>query len=370
MPSYIDKLTPKVVNIENVLLDPNNPRFAELDNAFREVPEARFNEPKIQSKSMDILKKNFDVEELRDTIKELGFLPMDRIVVREWKGDSTEKKYVVIEGNRRVTALKWLLERNETGLETLSPEQITNFTNIEVLILESANVSEMASLILPGLRHISGIKQWGPYQKGRLINVLREAGKEPKEAAQSVGLGAVEANRLWRCFWALHQMHDDEEYGEYAEPKKFSYFEEIFKNPKLRDWLDWNDTHKRFLNDSNLNEFYGWMIKADEEEGETAIHKLPEAKSVRQLAKIIDNPDAMRIFRSANGDLSAALSKVEAQQKQVFQPTLIEAEATLANLSPDNLRTLSEEDLEIINALSKRIAQVLEDRLNLLKTNE
>jgi hypothetical protein len=34
---------------------------------------------------------------------------MDRIVVREWKGPSNaETKYVVVEGNRRAAALKWL----------------------------------------------------------------------------------------------------------------------------------------------------------------------------------------------------------------------------------------------------------------------
>ena len=51
----------------------------------------------------------FNVAELRHTIKELGFLPMDRLVVRAWNvGAADVRKYVVIEGNRRVAALKWL----------------------------------------------------------------------------------------------------------------------------------------------------------------------------------------------------------------------------------------------------------------------
>ncbi|MDD5271771.1 MAG: ParB/Srx family N-terminal domain-containing protein [Methylovulum sp.] len=68
----------------------------------------------------------FGINELRDTIKTLGFLPMDRIVVRKWKG--MPEKYVVIEGNRRVTALKWLIALNDTGKETFTERQIANFT--------------------------------------------------------------------------------------------------------------------------------------------------------------------------------------------------------------------------------------------------
>ena len=97
-------LTPLKVKLDQLLLDPNNPRFAELGEKIDQVPENRFAEDKVQKAAFDKMKTpKFNVTELRDTIKELGFLPMDRIVVRLWRGSDEPKQYVVIEGNRRVT---------------------------------------------------------------------------------------------------------------------------------------------------------------------------------------------------------------------------------------------------------------------------
>ena len=114
-------LHPIVVDLEQLLLDPNNPRFSELGEQLGAIPEGRFSDTRVQANTFEKMKDDmFDVVELRDTIKSLGFLPMDRIVVRAW-GNGTalgsDQRYVVIEGNRRTTALKWLVELHDVGKE-------------------------------------------------------------------------------------------------------------------------------------------------------------------------------------------------------------------------------------------------------------
>lgn len=97
-------LTPIDTKLDDLLLDPNNPRFSELGEQLNPVPEGRFADEKVQASTLDKMKTPlFDVAELRDTIKTIGFLPMDRIVVRKWKGQPLDgrSRYVVIEGNRR-----------------------------------------------------------------------------------------------------------------------------------------------------------------------------------------------------------------------------------------------------------------------------
>ncbi len=167
MPSLTSLLKPVQVNLVDLLLDPNNPRFAELGQKLDAVPEGRFAEEKVQQQTYERMKTpRFDVAELRDTIKNLGFLPMDRIVVRRWKGsDSASPKFVVVEGNRRIAALNWLIELQDSGRESFTSEQLNNFTQLEVLLLDDEAAPENSMLILPGLRHVSGIKEWGPYQK-------------------------------------------------------------------------------------------------------------------------------------------------------------------------------------------------------------
>lgn len=208
MPSLTSALSPISVQLDDILLDPNNPRFAELGQQLDAVPESRFAETRVQQQTFDRMKTpRFDVVELRDTIKNLGFLPMDRLVIRKWRAGSTRAtKYVVVEGNRRVAALKWLIELHESGKETFNEDQLRNFTSLEVLLLDDETAPQNAKWILPGLRHVSGIKEWGPFQKARAVYELRESGSAPQVAAQSLGLSTRQANQLWRSYLALEQM--------------------------------------------------------------------------------------------------------------------------------------------------------------------
>lgn len=357
-------LAPQTIYLSNLLLDPNNPRFSELGEEINIIPELRFNDDKVQSNTFVKMKESvFGVSELRDTIKTLGFLPMDRIVVRKWKGNI--EKYVVIEGNRRVTALKWLIDLHDTGKETFSDLQLHNFTNLECLLLDDNVAPEMAHLILPGLRHISGIKEWGAYQKAKVIVALRKSGMNSQDTAQSLGLSVRAANQAYRCFMALEQMRDNEEYSEYATPKMYSYFEEVLKKPTIRQLLNWSDESEKFTNTNQLLEFYSWIVPLENNEPP----KLPEALSVRDLGKIIEDDNAMRTFRAPNGTLVHALAKYEIDHPEEWNPKIAAANSALKALTPDKLRDMDDIAVNNVKELSKTIDQVLKDRDALLRAS-
>lgn len=279
-------LSPIDLTLEQLLLDPNNPRFSELGEGYDDIQEARFADEKVQKSTFEKMRSPaFNVAELKDTIKTIGFLQMDRIVVREWTGPKSETKYVVIEGNRRVTALKWLIQLHDVGKETFDDEALANLSNLECLLLDLKLAPKAANLILPGLRHVSGIKEWGPYQKAKAIFALRQTGLSPQEAAQSLGLSTRAANNSYRCFLALENMKQDDEFGEAVQPNMYSYFEEVFKKPQVKNWLNWSDEEEAFVETAHLNEFYGWVVGPSD--GDNEVHKLPEAKSVRDLAQIM-----------------------------------------------------------------------------------
>jgi hypothetical protein len=356
-------LSPIDVTLDQLLLDPNNPRFSELGKELNDVPENRFAEEKIQSTTKEKMKSSiFDVTELKDTIKTVGFLPMDRIVIRKWRGraDDGMDRYVVIEGNRRVTALKWLIDLHENGKETFTEEQLNNFNKLNALLLDDAVAPEMATLILPGLRHVSGVKEWGAYQKAKAVHALRRSGLSPQEAAQSLGLSTRAANTSYRCFLALEQMRSDEEFGEYAIPKMYSYYEEAFKRPDVKTWLDWNDEKEKFMKEENLKEFYSWMIPPADDEDSSP--KLPEAKSVRELGTIIKDEQALDVFRAADGTLSRALAKYEVDHPEEWFPKVIAAASAVKTLTPDMLRGMEESAIKALELLKDSIAQALKDR--------
>jgi hypothetical protein len=355
-------LKPIQVSLDNLLLDPNNPRFSELGEELSPVSESRFADEKVQANAFEKMRhQSFDVGELRDTIKTLGFLPMDRVVVRKWKGNTQPgvEKYVVIEGNRRVTALKWLMNLHDIGKETFTENQLRNFTHIECLLLDDNLAPASATLILPGLRHVSGVKEWGPYQKAKAVHALRASGLSPQETAQSFGLSTLAANRAYRCFLALEQMKGDEEFGEHAEPKMYSFFEEVFKRPAVKNWLGWSDEADAFTAVDRLREFYGWMVPGAEDAGQA---KLPEAKSVRDLSLIIEDDNALSILRSGDGTLSRALARYEVDHPEDWFPKITAAMAALKALTPDVLRKMDESTMQSLSDLANRVQQVLRDK--------
>jgi hypothetical protein len=341
-------LAPKIIKLEQLLLDCNNPRFAELGQATYAKMKAA----------------TFDVKELRDTIHTIGFLPMDRMVVRIWAGsEGGNEKYVVLEGNRRLTAVMWLLELHESGKETLTEEEVLSFQNIECLVLDTAIAPESAHTILPGLRHVSGIKEWGPYQKAKAIFGLRQTGLSPQEVAQSLGLSTRASNAAYRCYIALEQMKSDEEYGEYADPRMYSYFEEIFKKRNVKDWLGWNDTDEEFTNNENLVEFYSWITQEGDEEEPP---KIPTALGIRELSTFIDDPDALGIFRGKDGSLSRALAKFEIDHPGDWYPKITAAITAIQSLTPDVLRNINEQSLKSLESLREKIDRALKDRSKLM----
>ncbi len=355
-------LTAVPVELRDLLLDPNNPRFSELGEELHPVQEGRFADDKVQANAFEKMRDaRFDVAELRDTIKTLGFLPMDRVVLRRWKGSAPDgrTKYVVIEGNRRITALKWLINLHEIGKESFSEAAIDNFTKLEALLLDDSVAPASAALILPGLRHVSGVKEWGPYQKAKAVHALRTSGMSPQETAQSLGLSTRSANSAYRCFLALEQMKRDEEFGEFAEPKMYSFFEEALKRPVMKTWMGWSDESECFTATERLHEFYSWIVPSGDEGGQP---KLTESKAVRDLALIVEDEGALNILRSPDGTLSRALARYEVDHPEDWFPKITSAMGALKSLTPDMLRNMDASTIAALKDLAARVGQVLKDK--------
>lgn len=98
---YVNDLEVISTEIDNIFLDPNNPRFWE-DSSSRIVPDSKIMDDKTQLRAFESM-QSFGIDDLYANILRNGFLPLDRIVVREIKCEAG--KYVVVEGNRRLTAL-------------------------------------------------------------------------------------------------------------------------------------------------------------------------------------------------------------------------------------------------------------------------
>lgn len=98
------------VSVDQLLLDPNNYRFLNMAD-YVQAQESRYHETTVQTHAFEMIKKDGieDLKALKNSIKTNGYLPLDTLVVRQYEYSKDDKEeYVVVEGNRRVAAMKWI----------------------------------------------------------------------------------------------------------------------------------------------------------------------------------------------------------------------------------------------------------------------
>ena len=176
-----------VVPIENLLLDPNNPRFIDdlgervhipddmLEAKQEETLEHFSRKAKTDETEFDVT----NIKDLYDSMLRIGFVGIDRIVVRSVKGSS---KYLVLEGNRRIATVRTILNNYEKRIIKSPSERhdveahLASYKNIKAMLLNTEGLSKEqvdhhVSIIL-GIRHHGSLLEWEPLP--RAFNIYKE----------------------------------------------------------------------------------------------------------------------------------------------------------------------------------------------------
>lgn len=342
------QLTEEEVQLGDLLLDPNNYRF-QADEEFVRADEARAHEETVQDRAYSRLRSE-DLAALKNSILTNGFLPFERLVVRRYA--PAQGKYLVLEGNRRVAALRWIRRDDEAGV-SVPVELLETLDRIPVIVVEDAEDDPTLELALMGVRHVGGIREWGAYQRAQLVTELRDEHQlDTSDIATRLGMTAHEVNRRYRAFRALKQMENDEEYGDFSSREMYPLFHEAITGTNIKEWLGWSDTEARFENEDTLKQFYDLITPTDNEDGTTREAKLPNREAVRQLRAIIDVPEAKRKLLDPDGNFHEALAIAKADElSKTWVAQVGEAVAALRAVSAVELAQLSDEDLaEVVAA--------------------
>jgi hypothetical protein len=312
------------------------------------------------------LDDRFEVTQLKDSIRSIGFLTVDRLVVIPL----SDNRYVVIEGNRRLAAIKSLLEDHKNGEADLTEVVQASLREIPVLVIDEPELAkrEHFARVLQGVRHLSGIRPWGPYQQAQVVALMIDDGKELAEICEVLGLPKKRINILRRCFSALEQMRKDDDYGDKAKPALFSAFDEAFKLPHLRDeWLEWDDENGRFLNEQQRKLFYSWLVGAEDDAGIKYPPKITDFKEIRKLPKLMN--DAVRFKQFCE---NPALGLDDAMQGVQGPSPAIPWRDYLQNLL-NVLNQVPAVDLESANeadeALLNQVAELCNRHIRVLKSS-
>jgi hypothetical protein len=157
----------KSLKISDLLLDPENPRIPEPDDG----------KPRSQAELARILDMGFDAFTVAESLAVHGYFASEPMIAIS----GTNGKWIVVEGNRRLTAILGLTDGGIRGgfLEAKKWDEIA--TNSKITSNDSIPVviasSRLDAAPIIGTKHIGGILQWKPYPQARYIANLVDVHK-------------------------------------------------------------------------------------------------------------------------------------------------------------------------------------------------
>jgi hypothetical protein len=231
-----------VVGLGNLLLDPNNYRLGRPPVPDEEAAAH-------QDDVLRTMVRQHAVDELVALITDHGWLDYDRIVIRRLQDPirSSEARplFVVVEGNRRTSALKLL--HSSPDRESLKPSVLRAFKSLNVVLLEGApaDVAVVADTIM-GLRHIKMVRPWGARQRDRFVALLYESsGLSFQEVGTRISEGRNKTKARYRGWRIYEQARDELTLGKLepsVEGRLYHLLTLTAKSRELRNWLGWKDS--------------------------------------------------------------------------------------------------------------------------------
>jgi hypothetical protein len=238
--------------LDQVSLDPRNPRIANtVSLSITDEGEA------LQRKLETLLWEDDDVRDLyRQVLINKGLV--ERIIVRQ---DGS-----VVEGNCRTVVYRKLREKQPS-------ERRWHIIPARIL---PPDIGDRDVAILLGEMHVAGKNTWTPFEKaGHVYRMHNDFALIQDEIALRLRMSKSKVNQLIRAFDIMKNKYLPKYPGP-ASSRKFSYFEELFKKPPLREWV----TSTPGAEDL----FVDWVGKG----------KLDQGLQVRELSSILEDEDAVK----------------------------------------------------------------------------
>jgi hypothetical protein len=340
------QFTAEELPVTRLLLDPNNYRFWDHRRFKRKVSN-RFHEQKVQTATLENLEQNYQLDELKNSILVNGYVPMERIIVTPYPHSAT--KYVVIEGNRRVAALKSLIKDADEGVIALSAAQRDSLLKIPCAVLKSKGKDlRHAERVIMGIRHIAGPKEWGAYQQALLVAELKDdEALEFKEIGSMLGISFVEAARRYRAISALQYMEKDDLFGSSAQPDFYRLFHEMVSSPEIRDKFGWSQEANTFEDREAARQFFELISGSG-----SGDPKLKTYGDVRRLKIIVSNALAFESLLDPEQTFVEAL-RIAEENKVTTTPTAILSDAmrAISKIGVGQAKGLSKPDLALIDEI-------------------
>lgn len=327
----------KDVPLDKLSLDERNPR----------LPESL---PRDQQSMIDYIADTTAIEELMGAIAENNFFPGEPLIAVP--NPAVADTYIVVEGNRRLTALLLIQDPTRTAHPSSRMKEIgqdAKHKPTSIPVVECPSRDDVLPYL--GFRHITGVKQWEPLAKARYIEQLfrlTDPGLAPSEryadVARAIGSRRdhIKRNLDALAVYRVIKGADFYEVPELSEDSiKFAVLSTALADSRIGRFVGLNENagegnefvpnepivDSSRLKGEGIKELTKWLYEKDAK-GAT---KVGESRNLRMLSAVVSNERALAAFRG--GTLLKIAYQITSDVVQDFMGLLYQAENALSEAS-------------------------------------
>lgn len=299
----------QMVEVGKLLLDEQNPRLPDTVVRLNAVD---------QRDIITWIAKNTNIEDLMLAISQNGYFPGEPVVAHEH--ETRKGYYTVVEGNRRLTAVKLLLDpfacdKPSAAIKDIAHNAVHKPAEMPVVMVDS----RVEVLPYLGYRHITGVEEWGSLPKARYMRQLLNAvdssvvplDERYKAVARTIGSRQSHVRRSLDAL-AVYDVIERNDFfdidGLGEETVKFSIMATALSDQHIAQYigldLDNAVSSKTYskLKVDKVEDLARWMF--EKRNGRTV---LGESRNLRQLASVVSTPHALKALK-AGSSLTIAYS--------------------------------------------------------------
>ncbi|MDX6156660.1 ParB N-terminal domain-containing protein [Bacillus subtilis] len=334
-----------LVNLKQLYYDPKNPRMPQY--LYGSVDELEV---------IDYMIRYGNIIELMESIAQLGYSEAEPLLVVPKEENS--KQFIVVEGNRRLTALKLLNNpeiakvRKNSIVEVCSTAEHKP-TSIPVIIYQTRD--DVLNYL--GYRHITGVKDWGALEKAKYLDQLydlhiNEAGDQIyKVLAKMIGSRSDYVERLHTSL-KLYELANNEAYfGAKIKEKdfNFSWLTTALSYTGIKEYLgimSTGDYSIETLDKEHYKHLFTWLFHPEKK-------KVEESRNITELNEVIKSEPALKKLEEGNTIAEALIFTTH--PSETFISLILSAKDNLQSSKNmiEQLSTYPEAAIKAINEIEK-----------------
>ena len=315
----------KTFNIKELHFDYENPRLAEFSSDSRDTDD----------EILKLLWETMAVDEIVLSIAASGFFPHEQLIVTEEKVGGVSK-WIVIEGNRRLAAVKAIL--NPELVEGLINSEVVN--NISPQIKQSLQelpaiqvASRQEAWTFIGFKHINGAAKWGSYAKAQYIAQIHKEFQIPlKDIAHQIGDTNQTVVKMYQALRVIKQAEEKNVFSTSDVSGSRLFFSHLFTGLGYEGIKNYLQIQKDNVESpvpenkiEDLGEFLGWLFGSKSKKIPSVVQS--QNPDLRRLDAILKSNEATILLK--DGSPLVYAYEISQPKKDIFEQSLVAAKKEL-----------------------------------------